>query len=98
MELIPQGTVYSALHMCIVSVKAGPDTTQQLNKTVRGAGSNIPLSYSVRGLHTLYADGKLPKKGNNDGSIAAYNKRERRKFGNKEYLLRKTSNLPSSLE
>lgn len=39
-------------------------------------------------MHTLYAEGKLPKKYNADGSVAAYNdKREVRKFGDKEYLL-----------
>jgi hypothetical protein len=36
----------------------------------------------------LYADGKLPKRYNKHGSVAEHNdKRETRKFGNKEYLL-----------
>ena len=48
----------------------------------------IPAFYSVTGLHTLYAEGKLPIKYNKDGSVAAYNKkRETREFGGKTYLL-----------
>lgn len=39
-------------------------------------------------MHTLYGEGKLPRKYNKDGSVAEYNdKREVRKFGEKEYLL-----------
>lgn len=42
----------------------------------------------MTGLHTLFAEGKLPIKYNSDGSIAAYNKkRETREFGGKTYLL-----------
>ena len=48
----------------------------------------IPAFYTVTGLHTLYAEGKLPVKYNKDGSVAAYNqKRETREFGGKTYLL-----------
>jgi 3-oxoacid CoA-transferase len=48
----------------------------------------LPAFYSVTGLHTLYADGKLPKRYNRNGNVAEYNeKKETRKFGNKEYLL-----------
>lgn len=39
-------------------------------------------------MYTLYGEGKLPRLYNKDGSVAKYNdKRETRKFGDKEYLL-----------
>jgi len=42
----------------------------------------------VTGLHTLYAEGKLPMKYDSDGNVVAYNKkRETRDFGGKTYLL-----------
>ncbi len=42
----------------------------------------------MTGLHTLYAEGKLPTKYNSDGSVASYNKkRETREFNGKKYLL-----------
>lgn len=48
----------------------------------------LPAFYSVTGLHTLYAEGKLPVKYSKDGGVAKYNKkRETREFGGKTYLL-----------
>jgi 3-oxoacid CoA-transferase len=59
-----------------------------LAEKVRCCGVGIPAFYSVTGLHTLFAEGKLPIKYNSDGSVAAYNKkRETREFGGKTYLL-----------
>lgn len=64
---------------------------QQLAEKVRCAGVGLPAFYSVTGLNTLYAEGKLPKKFNADGSVAAYNdKREVRNFNGKDYLLEET--------
>jgi len=55
---------------------------------VRCAGVGLPAFYSITGIHTLYAEGKLPKRYNADGSVAAYNdKREVRRFGDQDYLL-----------
>jgi 3-oxoacid CoA-transferase len=59
-----------------------------LAEKVRCAAVGIPAFYSVTGLHTLYGDGKLPVKYNEDGSVAKYNqKRETREFGGKTYML-----------
>jgi len=42
----------------------------------------------VTGLHTLYAEGKLPTKYDSDGNVVTYNKkRETRDFAGKTYLL-----------
>lgn len=59
-----------------------------LAEKVRCCGFGIPAFYSVTGLHTLFAEGKLPVKYKSDGSVAVYNKkRETREFGGKTYLL-----------
>lgn len=55
---------------------------------IRNCGAGIPAFYSPAGLHTLYAEGKLPTKYDSEGNAIAWNKpRETRKFNGKEYLL-----------
>lgn len=55
---------------------------------IRCTGAGIPAFYSSTGMHTLYAEGKLPSKFDSDGNVVEYNTApEVRNFNGKDYLL-----------
>lgn len=55
---------------------------------IRCAGAGIPAFYTRTGLHTLYAEGKLPCKYNGVGEAIEFNEpREVKSFKGKDYLL-----------
>lgn len=55
---------------------------------IRNCGAGIPAFYTRAGLHTLYAEGKLPVKFDGNGKAIKFNEpRQVQKFRGKEYLL-----------